>query len=147
MQMFITESENRSARGAAERQLIIEEMQGVVNKLDYTTSQNSHILASLENKSKDHERQSNQMKILAGSINSSLESYGENSIKQFLSILDNQKMIHELLTDQILNLTKTDNTGALEHRNSTLIHHEKMLELIKKIDENILGNITTTTTK
>lgn len=142
MQKFIVESENRSSRGAAERQLIIEEMQGVVNKLDTNTVQNSKILASLENKSKDHELQSNQMKTLANSINSSLEAYGENSIEQFLAILENQERIGELLRDEILNLTKTDNEGAKEHRTASNLHHGKLLELMKKMDENIIQNIT-----
>src|SRR5215212_5248542 len=48
----------------------------------------------------------------------------------------------ELNTEQILNLTKNDYTGATSHREMSTMHHDKILELMDGLDQNLKGNFT-----
>ena len=83
--------------------------------------------------------------------NNLMDFIDESTERSIKGAEQRQQIIHSIakatngienLTGQILNLTKSDSEGASEHRNSTNIHHEKLLELGNKIDENIIANMT-----
>ena len=54
---------------------------------------NTRILANLDNKSKDHDRQSNEMRNLTDNVATSLKGYGDNSIEKFDRIIETQQKI------------------------------------------------------
>lgn len=59
-----------------------------------------------------------------------------------LKLLQGQSEDIQNLTRILVNLTKQDNIGAIEHRTSSQDHHQTLIELGKKIDENIVANMT-----
>lgn len=102
---LMQESEKRSNVSKAQRDLFDK-------KLDNATDQNARILANLDNKSKDHAKQSIDIRMLADNISQSLKGYGENSIEKFNLLLANQEQIYQLLnesdTDMDGNITIID---------------------------------------
>ena len=87
---LMMDSEKRSNVSKAQRDVLD-------NKLDVNNAQNTKILNSLANKSKDHEAQSIKMEILSDHISTALKNYGENSIEKFDKIIENQIEINKKL--------------------------------------------------
>lgn len=83
---LMTDMENRSISSSEQRFVMMK-------KLDANTGQNTKILANLDNKSKDHDRQSNEMRNLTDNVATSLKGYGDNSIEKFDKIIETQKKI------------------------------------------------------
>lgn len=106
---LMMDSEKRSNASKAQRDVLD-------NKLDINTAQNTKILANLDNKSKDHARQSADMRILANKIahisndtRDALIIYGENSVSKFDKILENQiNLSTKIVENQIKISNKLD---------------------------------------
>lgn len=81
---LMIDSQKRSEKGQSERQTIINEILNVSKQHDKVA--------------KDHDRMQKGISNVTNYIQKELERYGENSIKQFNQILDNQETLIELLT-------------------------------------------------
>ena len=83
--LYINESTERSLQGAQERQKIMDEILNISKQHDKVA--------------KDHDMISREVGNVTNKVDQNLYRYGENSIKQLQEIIDNQKLIFQMLNN------------------------------------------------
>jgi|SRR5215203_81581 len=142
---------------------ISNQTQGILNQtqiqLHEDASRNNQTLFEMRHEEKGRTIQTahNDMQLqkladkLMGFINASTErsEIGQQERQAILgNVLELQTEVKNLTksiesnTEQILNLTQNDYSGATAHREMSTMHHDKILELMDGLDQNLNQNFT-----